>query len=802
MGLQEFSVETIVTILGFLDVGDILNLRYVCRYVDRVILRNVLYLGLVSEHMNDRLWSRLVFEEITHDVSSHDNIARIVSRLRSLSTGECCAENCRKAISTALVCYKGRAWVKDNIKRAMRWAETWDDAAIMVVGAWLGLKDVVEMLLKRGVRNKCHDYLGSAMYAAAFNDDETLLRLLIEDDVNIWREEGAYGDVLQLAAYRGSENVAGTLIAAKVGRGLIKPFGYGPYGSPLGAAAAAGHGAIVRMCLRGQMSARRLGPFLRSPLFYAARSGRADAARILLDSGILRPNLNDEFHATPLTVAVEAGHEDVVSLLLSSDKINADCPSVRGDKPTPLQIACHKGYTNIVRMLLRRRDVDVNGRGNGDPPILAAAMNGHEEIVKLLLTKWRSHYDQQFLPLFASRGLIDMVKLVLDSHIINPNVHDSVHRTALHYAVLKGHEDIVRLLLQQSETCLNYEDDENRTPLIMAIERKDIRLCRILLSDMRISVGKSNYWRMTPLHVACQHGVIAAVEALLARQDVDVNAKDAKYSCPLSYAISSGNRQTMKLLFSHPHLDPGQCDNSSNAPLYLATKSANWFAAHLLMEQYRMHANSWCGEYLATPLMIAAARGDTQFLSMFLKKDTTNVNLQNSIGCSALGVAASHAQAEAVRMLLEHPEIDVNQRSADGTTVFLMAARGGQMGNMLRLLEKGADPALPNDNGEAPIYTTAEHGHYDAVLLLLAQVNVNPDHATHQGETPLSAAARNGHVAVVRLLLEQGGVEFDPRRRRAKTLLSAITNTEVIQLLVEAGDRCLGVETQPTVPIW
>jgi hypothetical protein len=31
MGLQEFSVETIVTILGFLDVGDILNLRYVCR---------------------------------------------------------------------------------------------------------------------------------------------------------------------------------------------------------------------------------------------------------------------------------------------------------------------------------------------------------------------------------------------------------------------------------------------------------------------------------------------------------------------------------------------------------------------------------------------------------------------------------------------------------------------------------------------------------------------------------------------------------------------------------------------------
>ncbi|KAF7588086.1 Ankyrin repeat and death domain-containing protein 1A [Aspergillus hancockii] len=131
-------------------------------------------------------------------------------------------------------------------------------------------------------------------------------------------------------------------------------------------------------------------------------------------------------------------------------------------------------------------------------------------------------------------------------------------------------------------------------------------------------------------------------------------------------------------------------DDSSNAPLHLATKCADWFAAQQLIQRDGIKTNSWCNNYFATLSVLSAARGDTQFLSLFLRQSTTNVNLQNRFGRNALGIAVSNAQEEAVRMLLEHPKIYVHHRAEDGTTAILMAARGGPIGIMVRLPEKGA----------------------------------------------------------------------------------------------------------------
>ncbi|KAE8355993.1 ankyrin repeat-containing domain protein [Aspergillus coremiiformis] len=375
MGLHKLSVETIVTIIRFLNLQDVLNLRCVCRDMDRLVLRNMIYTGQVDRHLNDRLWSRLVFEEITHDVSSNENIARIISRLRLLSAEECDAEDCRQAISTALVLCKGREWLSQNIKDLIKWTDIWDEGAVMVLGAWLGLKDVVEKLLQSGVPGEStHEYLGSALYAAAFNDNEPLVALLIGHGVDAWKPQGAYGDALQLAAYMGSTNVARRLLTTRPSKETFAdPFGYGPYGSPLGAAAAGGHEDIVRLCVEWQPVTRQLGPHLRTPLFYAARSGRVGVTKILLDGGELRPNFDDEFRDTPLHVAVKRNHHNVVSVLLSSDKIRLDHRRVRGGMKTPLEIAASKGYTNIVRMLLRR-DVNVC-QPTYKPPIFMRAID-------------------------------------------------------------------------------------------------------------------------------------------------------------------------------------------------------------------------------------------------------------------------------------------------------------------------------------------------------------------------------------------------------------------------------------------
>ncbi|KAE8326713.1 ankyrin repeat-containing domain protein [Aspergillus sergii] len=756
----------------------------------------MLYVGKYNTTMNDRLWSRLLYEKIAHDVSNHERMSRIVSRLRSLSTAQCCAEDCARAISAALVSYKGRAWVAQNLKSVMQWAESMDDFVIMVLGAWLGLRDLVRMLLENGnLADKSHEYLGSVMYAAAFNDDELLAELLLDHGAGAWKMDGAYGDALQLAAYKGSKNVARRLLETCVSKeATLITSGYGPYGSPLGAAAAAGHDDIVRLCLKWHRDPTQLDHHPRSPLFYAARRGRAGVAKILLDDEEMRPNLDDDFNDTPLSVAVEHNHEDVVSVLLTSDKVRADYSEVEDGKLTPLQTAAANGYTNIVRMLLPRCNVEVGYQEDEKSPIFMAALNGHMEIVNLFLTEFltkdRARYAEHFLPWVASSGLIDMVKLALGSQVINPNGHDWAFRTALHHSVSRGREDLVRLLLQHNDTSPNREDRKGRTPLILAIESRNLLLSRLLLDDKRTCIGVSNFKGMTPLHVACKHGFSTFVEIILAREDVNVNAMDEGGQTPLYYAIGSKSADTLQLLLENKNTDPNLPDNNEGeTPLYLAVKEGSSELAIMLIQRYNANPNCWCDEYLATPLMIAAARGDLDLMSVLLKEKTLKINAQNNRGRTALGVAASYAQAAAALMILQHPDVDVDRQAVDGTTVFLMAARGGHMDILVDLLAKGAHPGIANSMGETPIYVASENGHYEAVLLLLERADVDPNQPTYYHETPLSVAARRGNVPIVRLLLEQGGVEFNLNCPWSQKLLSMVSSSTIMELLLNASER-------------
>ncbi|KAK6813229.1 hypothetical protein RU639_011102 [Aspergillus parasiticus] len=792
MGLQDLSVETVVLILRSLDVQDILNLRCVCRYMDQIVLGNMLYVGKYNTTMNDRLWSRLLYEKIAHDVSNHESMSRIVSRLRLLSAAQCCAEDCAQAISAALVSYKGRAWVAQNLKSVMHWAESMDDFVIMVLGAWLGLRDLVRVLLENGIlADESHEYLGSAMYAAAFNDDELLAELLLDHGAGAWKMDGAYGDALQLAAYTGSKNVARRLLETCVSKeASLITSGYGPYGSPLGAAAAAGHDDIVRLCLKWDRDPRQLGRHLRSLLFYAARRGRAGVAKILLDHEEMRPNLDDDFNDTPLSVAVEHNHEDVVSVLLSSDKVRADYPGVEDDRLTPFQTAIAKGYTNIVRMLLPHCHAEIEEQGDRKSPIIMAARKGHTEIVNLFLTKDKARYVQRFLPWAASCGLTDMVKLALDSQIIGPNARDANFRTALHHSVRRDHEDLVKLLLQHNDTSPNCEDYLGRTPLMLAIESRNLFLFHLLLDDPRTCIGISIFSGMTPLHVACKHGYSVFVESILAREDANVDALDKHGQTPLYYAVASNSADTIQLLLENENADPNKPDNNQGkTPLYIAVKDGRFELAMMLIQRYNANPNCRCDEYLATPLMIAAARSDLDFISVLLKEKTLNINVPNNCGRTALGIAASHVQAEAALMLLQHPDVDVHHQAVDGTTVFLMAARGGHLDILVELLAKGAHPGISNNSGETPIYVASENGHYEAVLLLLERADVDPNQPTYYHETPLSVAARRGNVPIVRLLLEQGGVEFNPDCPWSQKLLSMVSSSTIMELLLDASDR-------------
>ncbi|RFN45092.1 acb 4-hydroxyacetophenone monooxygenase [Fusarium flagelliforme] len=159
-----------------------------------------------------------------------------------------------------------------------------------------------------------------------------------------------------------------------------------------------------------------------TPLCLAAVTGSEAVARLLLDTGKVDPNVQDDWEETPLLKASEMGHERIVKLLLSTETID---PDARGDKyrRTPLAEAAKNGHEAIVKMLINTGKVEVNTTSFFRmTPLMHAAENGHTAVVELLLSTPEVEPDFGFHP-------------------------EGTEYTALSLAVRNGHEEIVELLL-------------------------------------------------------------------------------------------------------------------------------------------------------------------------------------------------------------------------------------------------------------------------------------------------------------------------------------------------------------------
>lgn len=118
----------------------------------------------------------------------------------------------------------------------------------------------------------------------------------------------------------------------------------------------------------------------------SAWSRRVEVLRYLLSWDATDPNLREPWkHQTPLFVAAMHGHEEIVDVLLESEKVDLEIPDVYGT--TPLGVAADKNHEGIVRRLISgKRRVNLNARNaNGQTPLFTAAFYGHEAVVTMLL---------------------------------------------------------------------------------------------------------------------------------------------------------------------------------------------------------------------------------------------------------------------------------------------------------------------------------------------------------------------------------------------------------------------------------
>jgi ankyrin repeat protein len=154
-------------------------------------------------------------------------------------------------------------------------------------------------------------------------------------------------------------------------------------------------------------------------------------------------NLRNSFGVTPLWMASQGGHTEVVKLLLAS---KADVNVAYTDGRTPLWQASLNGHTEVVKLLLANK-ADVNAvHTDGRTPLWMASQEGHTEVVKLLLANKadvnaKKTTGTTALWIASQEGHTEVVKLLLTSKAdVNAN-------PALFIASQNGHVEIVKLLL-------------------------------------------------------------------------------------------------------------------------------------------------------------------------------------------------------------------------------------------------------------------------------------------------------------------------------------------------------------------
>jgi ankyrin repeat protein len=199
----------------------------------------------------------------------------------------------------------------------------------------------------------------------------------------------------------------------------------------------------------------------RTALWHAARSGRIDEVRVLVDEGGIQ--VGDIDGETPLHAAARAGHADVARILLDS---GAHTHVLASYAQTALHLAARGGHTEVVRGLLKR-GAAVNPRDVfGCTALHDAAARGHREVVVALL-KAGADVDavdrQRNTPLHraARAGFAEVVEELLGAGA-NPRRENAAGRSPIDEAKFSKDRATIGLLQRQG----NRVPGEPRTPKV------------------------------------------------------------------------------------------------------------------------------------------------------------------------------------------------------------------------------------------------------------------------------------------------------------------------------------------------
>ena len=156
---------------------------------------------------------------------------------------------------------------------------------------------------------------------------------------------------------------------------------------------------------------------------------------------------------------------------------------------TPLHLASEYGHLDIVRYLVEERECDTEPNNFFPAPLHLAACAGRLDVVKYLIVKGRCNpmcrvkYNSATpLQLACEEGKVDVVKYLIEDAEVETASRDCEGATPLHCAVRSERLPLVKLLVEEYKCDPGVRDDKGQTPADWARRRGSARIASYLSS--------------------------------------------------------------------------------------------------------------------------------------------------------------------------------------------------------------------------------------------------------------------------------------------------------------------------------
>ena len=257
---------------------------------------------------------------------------------------------------------------------------------------------------------------------------------------------------------------------------------------------------------------------------------------------------------------------------------------------TAIMAAAVNGHLEIVQYLAEQKGVKLDLKDKNDQTIIhLAAKNNNpeviEEILKLdttpddFMVNENDQLDNTPLHLACAAGYLQTCKVLIDhgAEIDNKNEDE---QTPFHMAAEAGHSDVVEFICEHDKSAVNDVDEDDNSALHLAATNKMTRTVEVLLehgSDVR----KRNDKDWTPLDCAAASGSYKCAAKIL-EVGADVDPRDRKNTTPLHLTAIHGHPGVARLLLDNGAKVDIENDEGKSA-LELAIENGNKAVADVIL---------------------------------------------------------------------------------------------------------------------------------------------------------------------------------------------------------------------------